>query len=253
MRRTPAPPRRRSARARAFAVVTVLLAALLPALVATPAHAMPVADLATARWIWYPEGEPAVSAPVATRYLRRTFTVPSGAVSDAHLVITGDDAVDVWLNGSYLAGSPRVTHSWKQALYVDLSAALRSGANTLAVAVRNSSAGPAGLLGRLSVTTAGGTVDLVTDTAWKAAQSAGESWTDPGFADGGWVAARDLGDYGVEPWYGNVAAPDPAAAAPVTVTGLTTQRRDNPVGVDAARPRFGWRLESSATRQVQGP
>jgi alpha-L-rhamnosidase len=158
--------------------------------------------LAGAHWIWYPEGDPATTAPAATRYLRRTFTAPAGPWTDAQLVVTGDDTVDVWLNGTYLAGSPRSADAWKQARYVDLAGALQAGANTLEVAVRNTSAGPAGLLGHLRVAGAGGTVDLVTDAGWQAAGSVPEAW----------VAAKDLGAYGGGPWASGVAAPVSGAA-----------------------------------------
>ena len=215
---------------------------------AAPAEAAPAESLVTtpvglagAHWIWYPEGEPAQSAPVATRYLRRTFTAPSGPYTDAQLVVTGDDTVDVWLNGSYLAGSTRVADSWKSAGYVDLAGALKPGDNTLTVAARNSG-GPAGVLGRVRIAAAQGAVDLVTDGAWQAANSVPETWT----------GARDLGVYGVGPWLGQVAGPDAGAGSPVTVAGLTTERRTGPVGIDAARPRFGWRLVAAANGQVQG-
>ncbi|MEU4219095.1 family 78 glycoside hydrolase catalytic domain [Actinoplanes sp. NPDC026623] len=222
----------------ATAVVTTLATASPPA----AATAAPPVGVAGAHWIWYPEGDPVQSAPAATRYLRRTFTAPAGPYTDAQLVVTGDDTVDVWLNGTYLAGSPRVADAWKQARYVDLAAALRPGTNNLQIAARNTSTGPAGVLGRVHIAASGGTVDLVTDGSWQAANSVPESW----------VAAADLGAYGGGPWLQNVLAADNAADSPVTLAGLTTERRADPVGVDARRPRFGWRLVATAAGQVQG-
>ncbi|WP_433379182.1 family 78 glycoside hydrolase catalytic domain [Actinoplanes sp. CA-142083] len=223
---------------RLVAVLATIAAALTVIATPAPASAAAPVGLDAAHWIWYPEDQP----PAATRYLRRVFTAPAGPYSDAQLVVTGDDTADVWLNDTYLAGSDRVTDSWRQARYVDLAAALRPGSNTLRVAVRNTSAGPAGLLGHLRVVSAAGTADLVTDGAWQAANGVPETW----------VAARDLGAYGTGPWASNVAAPDPAAASPVTAAGLTTERRTNAAGVDARQPRFGWRLSATATAQVQG-
>ncbi|GID32002.1 alpha-L-rhamnosidase [Paractinoplanes brasiliensis] len=205
-----------------------------------PAAPAPV-RLDSAQWVWFPEGNPAQGAPAATRYLRRTFTAPAGPYTDAQLVVSGDDTVDVWLNDTYLGGSPRAADAWKQARYFDLAAALQPGANTLRVAARNTNAGPAGVIGRLRVASAAGTVDLVTDGGWQAANSVPESW----------VAARALGAYGMAPWGRNVGAPG-SGASPVTVTGLTTERQSNPVGVDARQPRFGWRLGSGTNGQVQG-
>ncbi|AGZ44920.1 alpha-L-rhamnosidase [Actinoplanes friuliensis] len=231
----------------AAAVVTALATISHPAS-AAPAPPAPKAlvtapvSVTGAHWIWYPEGDPLQSAPAATRYLRRTFTAPAGPYTDAQLVVTGDDTVDVWLNGTYLAGSPRATDSWKRARYVDLASALKSGTNTLQVAARNTSTGPAGVLGRLRVATAASTVDLVTDGSWQAANSVPESW----------VAAKDLGAYGAGPWRQDVAGPDNAAGSPVTLAGLTTERRADPVGIDARKPRFGWRLVSADKGQIQG-
>src|SRR5512138_874627 len=90
----------------AATIVTVLTLTL-----ATPAIAAAPVGLDAAHWIWYPEGDPVRSAPAATH-------------TDAQLVVTGDDTVDVWLNDSYLGGSARVADSWRQARYFDLAAAL---------------------------------------------------------------------------------------------------------------------------------
>ena len=242
-------------RRRALIVAAFTLAASIPLHAATvsvararPAHralvTTPVA-LDAARWIWYPEGSPAADAPVATRYLRRAFTAPAGPYSDAQLVVAGDDTVDVWLNGTYLAGSTRGADSWKRAQYVDLAGALRSGSNTVVLAVRNSG-GPAGVLGHLRVVASGGTTDLVTDAAWQAAQTVTEDFA------GTWATAADLGAYGVVPWGSAVVGPDTTAASPVTVAGLTTEHLASPVGIDAAKPRFGWRLVSATMGQTQG-
>jgi alpha-L-rhamnosidase len=219
-------------------------AAEVPQAVTRARVAAPI-GLTGAHWIWYPEGDPASSAPAATRYLRRTFTVAPADIPDAQLVVTGDDTVDVWVNGTRLAGSPRVTDSWKRALYVDLAAQLKPGANTVAIAARNSG-GPAGVLGHLHA----GAVDLVTDGSWRAATAVPENWVDPGSADSAWPAAKDLGAYGAGQWGAAVIAPDVAAASPVSATDLTVNREVNPVGV--AAPRFGWRLASGVAGQMQG-
>ncbi|MEV3859392.1 family 78 glycoside hydrolase catalytic domain [Streptomyces sp. NPDC050095] len=52
------------------------------------------------------------------------------------------------------------------------------------------------------------------------------------------------------------AAPAQAAPAPLTasgpVTGLTVEHRTSPLGSDAVRPRFGWRLDSTRRGLAQG-
>ncbi|GIF22914.1 alpha-L-rhamnosidase [Actinoplanes tereljensis] len=228
-----------------LSVPKLALAALLAVTVAAPPKQTLVTtpvSLEPAHWIWYPEGDPTQTAPAASRYLRRTFTAPAGPYTDAQLVVTGDDTVDVWLNDTYLTGSARTTDAWKHARYVDLAGALRPGANTLRIAVRNTTAGPAGLLGRVRIASAAGTVDLVTDGAWQAATSTTAAW----------VTAADLGVYGRGPWNREVAAPDSGAGSPVTLAGLTTERRTDPIGLDTRTPRFGWRLVATTGGQIQG-
>ncbi|MFB9836810.1 family 78 glycoside hydrolase catalytic domain [Actinoallomurus acaciae] len=41
------------------------------------------------------------------------------------------------------------------------------------------------------------------------------------------------------------------SASPVRVSATTTERATNPIGIDAARPRLGWRLDSSSRGQTQ--
>ncbi|KUL39505.1 alpha-L-rhamnosidase [Actinoplanes awajinensis] len=239
----PLPAQKLSRRTVLGGAATVLAAAAFPATGADaavlPQIPLPApASLEGAQWIWHPGS----TTEAGTRYLRREFTVPAGPYTDAQLVVTGDDTVDVWLNDTWLTGSPRVADAWKQARYVDLGAALRPGLNTLRIAVRNTSTGPAGLLGRLRVSTAAGTVDLVTDGSWQAAAAVPETW----------VTASVLGAYGIAPWNRQVAAPPSGAASPVTLAGLTTQRRTSPLGIDAVAPLFGWRLAATVAGQIQG-
>jgi alpha-L-rhamnosidase len=237
-------------RAAATALVATLVATTLAAPPTTAAAATPV-SLSGAHWIWYPEGDPSSSAPAAYRYFRKSFSVAAGAVSDAQLVVTGDDSVDVWLNGKPLGASPRVVDSWHNAVYVDLQSALTAGTNTIALASKNSNAGPAGVIGHVHVVTGGGTTDVVTDGSWKSFQTVPTGWEQSGFGDGSWPAAKDLGVYGMSPWNSDVVAPDPGAASPLSVAGATVEHRANPLGVDAAQPRFGWKLVSTSAQQRQ--
>ena len=235
----------RNSRRAVFAVLVTTL--VLSVLTVPPANAAPPVGLAGAHWVWYPEGDPRVSAPAAHRYFRKSFTVPAGAVGDAQLVVTGDDTVDVWLNGKPLASSPRDTDAWRRAMLVDLRPALVAGANTLAIASRNSAAGPAGLIAHARVVTSGGTTDFGTDGTWKASRTVGEGWEQPGFADGSWPAAADLGAYGTAPWQSDVAAPDPAAASPLRVASATVGAPRRP-----ARRRRGTTEVRLAARVERG-
>jgi alpha-L-rhamnosidase len=234
------------------AVFAVLVTTLICSVFSVPAAAAaPPVGLSGAHWIWYPEGDPRVGAPAAHRYFRTTFTVADGAVGDAQLVVTADDMVDVWLNGTPLAASARGTDSWRQAIFVDLRPALTAGTNTIAIAARNTREGPAGLIGRVHVDTAGGATDVVSDGGWRTSRTVPEGWERPGFADAGWPAAADLGAYGIDPWRTDVAPPDLAAPSPLRVASGTVEHRADPLGVDAARPRFGWQLSSPVAAQRQ--
>ncbi|MFC7760177.1 hypothetical protein ACFQY4_20740 [Catellatospora bangladeshensis] len=142
--------------------------------------------LSGASWIWYPEGDPIAGLPPMTRYYRRTFTL-SAAPTQASLVVTGDDTADVWVNGTQVSSSPRVTDSWKQAAVLDLAGRLTSGTNVIAVSAQNTTQSPAGLIAKLTV---GGGPTIVTDAGWKAFQSGPSGWQQTGFNDSGWAAAR---------------------------------------------------------------
>ncbi|MFI1093890.1 family 78 glycoside hydrolase catalytic domain [Streptomyces sp. NPDC020917] len=165
----------------------------------------PPPTLEGADWIWYPEIAPGgATAPVATRYFRRTFSVPSGTViKHATLVLTADDSNTVWINGTRVSASPAGT-TWQQPQAVDVTSALHGGTNVLATAVANAG-GPAGLVARLHIEPASGDpADVDTDGSWVSAQQAPDGWQQPGFDDSAWPAALVEGAFGSGPW-GNQA------------------------------------------------
>ena len=198
-----------------------------------------VPSLTGARWIWYPEGDPTVSEPPSTRYFRRTVDLGAGAVTSGQFTLTADDGFTLYVNGQRIAASPQVTDSWKQGQLADVTAALRPGANTIAIAAVNTSQSPAGLIGRLHVertsepdaasgvdgrgtrssaervrsgerpVTRAAPLDLVTDGSWTAAQTVPDGWEQPGFDDSSWPAAKDAAAYGSGPWGTQVGEPSP--------------------------------------------
>ncbi|MET0494533.1 MAG: family 78 glycoside hydrolase catalytic domain, partial [Actinoplanes sp.] len=119
------------------------------------------------------------------------------------LVVTGDDTADVWVNGTRVSSSRRVTDSWKRATTVDVTAQLRVGANTVALSATNNAVGPASVIAKLSNGT-------VTDASWKASQSGPGGWEQPGFNDASWPAARVTAAFGAGPWGTQVAVSNPA-------------------------------------------
>jgi alpha-L-rhamnosidase len=161
--------------------------------------------MAGAQWIWHAEGDPAVAAPVGTRYFRRTLTLPADAViKRARWLAAADNEFVAYVNGQQ-AGSGNNFHA---ATDMDVTAWLRPGPNCLAVSAKNAGANPnpAGLLGQLRIEFAQGEPLLVaTDTAWKSSTTAGAGWEQPGGDETGWLAAEALGPAGRAPW-GDVSA-----------------------------------------------
>jgi alpha-L-rhamnosidase len=169
-------------------------------------------SLSGAHWIWYPEGDPTVSEPASTRYFRRTVDLGSGAITKGQVTLTADDGFVLYVNGRRISASPPVTDSWKQGQFADVTSALRPGVNTVAIQAVNTSASPAGIIGRLHVERSGAApLDLGTDGSFKSAQTAPDGWEQPGFDDSSWPAARDAGAYGSGPWGTQVAQPSPPA------------------------------------------
>ncbi|WP_329128944.1 glycoside hydrolase family 78 protein [Streptomyces sp. NBC_01476] len=168
-------------------------------------------SLTGADWIWYPEGRPTDSVPVATRYFRRAFDLPANeAVSTAQFELTADDSFILYVNGKEITRSPDVSNSWSTATLVDIAADLRPGRNVIAVQAVNAFAGPAGLIGTLHVQgSTGDPLDLVTDSAWTSADSAAAGWQQPDFDDSAWPAALEAAHYGDAPWYTSVSVPSP--------------------------------------------
>jgi alpha-L-rhamnosidase len=154
-----------------------------------------------ANWIWYPEGSPAQSAPVATRYFLREVDLPAKqTLAQATFLITADDQWLAYVNGHEVGQSSGQTSAWTQAQQLDITRELHPGANTIAVAATNAG-GPGSWIGTLGLEyTDGTTTDLGTDNTWKASQQDQQGWQNPGFDDSAWVPALNVDPYGSGPW-----------------------------------------------------
>ena len=151
-------------------------------------------------WIWYPEGEPEKSAPVATRYFRRTFDLPAGrAVQQAELHLAGDNRWACAVNGQH-AGEGG---SFNSATLMDVTRSLKAGRNVVSVWVENvgDNPNPAGLVGLLTVKfESGDPLAIPTDASWKVTDKLVGAWSALDYDDSNWVAARVLGPVGMQPW-----------------------------------------------------
>ena len=164
-------------------------------------------------WIWFPEGDPKRDAPVAARYFRRTFEVADkAAIRAATLRISADDKFTVWLNGKEIGSSA----DWNAPAQFDVTAALQSGRNVLAIRAENLPApvpqNPAGLTAALALVHADGTATIIrTDAAWWAAQTEQDGWRAAAFADAAWHAALVTAKFGEPPW-GAIGGQQPTTA-----------------------------------------
>ena len=164
---------------------------------AAPAEESP---LWHAQWIWYHEGNPAVSAPVGRRYFRRSFDLAGKAnIESARVFMTADNSFELWVNGRK-AGTGDNFHVTPM---LDIKPMLREGVNLLAVAAENggTSPNPAGLVGALVVKFRDGhSLTLATDKEWQSAQAVKGKWTTNTTPAGDWSAAMELGPMGMAPW-----------------------------------------------------
>jgi alpha-L-rhamnosidase len=160
--------------------------------------------LTGARWIWLAEGDATVSVPAATRYLRRSFTLAGAApIARATCVITADDELELFVNGASFG-----THgSWQTLKVLDVTSRLVAGANVIAVRAVNGTAGPAGVVAKLTIERTGvATTEIVTDASWKASGTGPAGWQAAAFDDGAWSAASEAATFGGGPW-GSPTAP----------------------------------------------
>ena len=158
--------------------------------------------LGAAKWIWFPEGNPARSAPPGKRYFRRSLLVAEGAeIESARMVLTADNEFEAWVNGKRVGGGEDFSHTY----VMDCTRLLVPGTNILAVMAVNGamSPNPAGLIGTLAIKYRDGrTVEVRTDGTWEAAKTAKGKWRTDVPAPGTWQPAMELGESGMAPWGG---------------------------------------------------
>jgi hypothetical protein len=156
-----------------------------------------------ARWIWYPEGNPAKNAPEGTRFFRTVINIPSNAnFSCAHFVLNADDTGFPVINGKTL--NHKDAHGWTSFETYDVKHLLRPGANAIAIEARNggSAAGAIGwLIARVGKEKR---VLAVTDGSWKVFNKHVGGWGQAKFNDAAWPAAMVLGDVHMAPWGGKM-------------------------------------------------
>jgi hypothetical protein len=153
-----------------------------------------------AQWIWWPDDNPAASAPVGNRFFRRTFRMEAGRpIQSAEIVMTADNSFELWVNGRSVTSGD----NFHQGYAADITTLLQPGENTLAVAANNSGTtpNPAGLIGSLSIRFAdGGVLQFDTDGKWESAKTVKGDWQTEVHSAEGWSPAKEIGPLGIAPW-----------------------------------------------------
>ena len=152
-------------------------------------------------WIWFPEGEPQVSAPIETNYFRRVVTIPANRkIKRAIFEYTGDNECRGWIGGFDLGAR----NNFKTVKWNNITTRLEPGKTYLfGLTGRNEGTepNPAGVVGKLTIEfTEGEPLIIPTDEKWKVSKNLEEGWNIVGFDDSKWVAAKVLGPAGMKPW-----------------------------------------------------
>lgn len=156
-----------------------------------------------ARWIWTPGS----SAPGEDRVFRGTQVSPAGrTATGAEVLITADDAYELWVNGREVGATDAAENSWQQSHFYE--ADLAPDRNVFAVRASNDANSPGGLIAVVRVSYADGTTSTFTTGAgWRAAVGVPDGFAAPDFDDSGWGAAAELATYGGSPWGSQVRPP----------------------------------------------
>jgi alpha-L-rhamnosidase len=159
--------------------------------------------LAGASWIWTAGAD----APGVDRAFRTSQVSPAGKTATrAEILVTADDAYELWVNGTEVGATEAAENSWQQSHFHTI--ALAPGRNVFAARVPNGADSPGAFIAVVRVSYADGTTSVFTTGAgWKASADVPDGFASPGFDDSGWGNAVELATYGSGPWGGNVRPP----------------------------------------------
>jgi hypothetical protein len=151
-------------------------------------------------WIWYPEGNPAQSAPPEKRYFQRIISVDgTKALASASAALSADNSFTLWINGRKVSTG----NNFNITFMTSLKRFLRPGVNVVAVEVSNASdaPNPAGWIGSFELNYKDGSREVIkTDKQWSAGLTAQPGWKQAVTKPGDWKDAMVLGAYAMAPW-----------------------------------------------------
>jgi hypothetical protein len=155
-------------------------------------------------WVWYPEDNPAQSAPPGERCFRKQLNVGADRkITKAVFAGTADNGMTLFINGKDAGHSDESGDGWRNPVELDVTAHLRPGVNQLAVSAFNATdkPSPAGLLGLLRIEfEQGEPLTVRVDGSWKASREKQQGWTEAGYSDSAWPTAREVAPFGGGPW-----------------------------------------------------
>lgn len=191
-----------------------------------------------ASWIWHPQAGDGMTAA-----FRTTLNLPAGKVEHALLLVTGDDAFTLFVNGRKVAADEAVD-GWRTPELVDLRRHLRPGRNVIAAKVRELQSAE-GLLVEGEIRVGGRTIRVASGSAWRATLDPAPGWEQPDFDDSAWVRARSLGRPPISPW-GPLEKPHLGPLTPAAVV-----RRQVPATIRAGSTvRLGATFRTRATGSI---
>ena len=160
----------------------------------------PSDSISKSQWIWYPEGNPAQSAPRGTRYFQRVIEVDATKeLKSATAAVAADNSFTLWINGRKVSDGD----NFNLTVNTPIKSFLLPGKNVLAVSVSNAGqeANPAGWIGAFDFNYTDSTrITVKTDSQWTAGTTAQTGWEQTTTKPEEWKDAMVLGAFAMAPW-----------------------------------------------------
>ncbi len=162
------------------------------------------ADIKNSKWIWYPEEGSLNDYPGETRYFLTEINIPKDRkIKQAIFTATADDHCKIYVNHRLVADK---SSGWGQLELFSIGKQLKPGLNVLTAEVKNTSKGPAGLIGSLEIKlTKGEPMHIVTSESWLCKKNMDTGWWKRGHDLQSWSKVKVIGKYGMPPW-GNMTS-----------------------------------------------
>jgi len=155
-------------------------------------------SLDKAKWIWFPEGEPAQAALPETIFFQKIIEIPQNKkIKKAGIIAGADNRFKIFVNGK-MAGNGV---GWEAQQIIDLTSILLPGENKIVIEAKNDgkAANPAGFIASISVEfDKGSPLFFKSNKSWQAAKNKSNKGAN----------AKVLGKYGCAPWGGQKSGLD---------------------------------------------